>query len=399
MKGSKREEVTIDQAIDQGVSIDMFNALKTALGRNPFASELQFTQLLSSHGKINSKSISATSTNDKSVKFSIDELEEPEDLKEVSYTILKQPEVVSNRFLHEQCKGEIAQKASNVATVNYDGKSAMAFGIVDHSLSLHANVESASSIALLDATRSLLCAGMDPLAVIANKGVATSETVLQKDITSVIGGFVNVTESLGLAVDLSIGKSQDLSLINDIAIVGTKIVSDSNLSLEFKQKGDLIFLFGESKDEVNSSIYLEAIHGVENTPAASFDLNKELALQEVLKTLIENKMITAAHNVARGGVFATLIEMSMPKGLGFDIEADGEVRLDAFLFGEAQGRAIVTVNEEDEDRFIEFLATIDVPSTLLGHVTKGKLVVDGEHYGFIDEAKDRYNEGLISRLK
>lgn len=399
MKGLKRVELTIDQAIDQGVSIETFNALKGAIGRNPFESELKIFHLLCSNGKISAKSIAPLSSVKKEVAFSIDTLKEPEDLKEVAYAILRQPDVISTRFLMEQCKGEIAKKASNSAVITLEGKEAMAFGMEDHALSLEANVESASAIALLDTSRNLVCSGMIPTAVIASKGVAISNTLTRKEVVQVVTGFSTVVDALGLTVEKSAGAAHDLSLINDVALVGKKISDAGQLSLEFKQKGDLIFLFGESKDDVNASVYLKAIHGKTDAPAAGYDLNKEVALQDVLITLIENGMITAAHNVSKGGVFATLIEMSMPKGLGFDIEADGDVRLDAFLFGETQGRAIVTVNEEEEDRFIEFLATIDVPSTLLGHVTKGKLVVDGEHYGFIDEAKDRYNEGLINRLK
>jgi hypothetical protein len=36
----------------------------------------------------------------------------------------------------------------------------------------------------------------------------------------------------------------------------------------------------------------------------------------------------------------------LPRGLGFDVITDSEIRPDAFLFGEAQGRVVVTVNED-----------------------------------------------------
>jgi phosphoribosylformylglycinamidine synthase len=40
-----------------------------------------------------------------------------------------------------------------------------------------------------------------------------------------------------------------------------------------------------------------------------------------------------------------------------------------------------------------------VSFTLLGHVTKGKLMVDDEHFGFITEAKDLYNNALAKHLE
>jgi phosphoribosylformylglycinamidine synthase len=35
-----------------------------------------------------------------------------------------------------------------------------------------------------------------------------------------------------------------------------------------------------------------------------------------------------------------------------------------------------------------------VSYTLLGHVTKGKMMVDDEHFGFISEAKDIFDNAL-----
>ena len=37
--------------------------------------------------------------------------------------------------------------------------------------------------------------------------------------------------------------------------------------------------------------------------------------------------------------------------------------------------------------------------TLLGHVTKGKLVVDDEHYGFVSDAKEIYDNALGELLE
>jgi phosphoribosylformylglycinamidine synthase len=90
--------------------------------------------------------------------------------------------------------------------------------------------------------------------------------------------------------------------------------------------------------------------------------------------------------------------MSMPRGLGFDIESDSEIRLDAFLFGEAQSRVVVTVTEDQEAEFIEFMTMQNTPFTLLGHVTKGKMVIDGEHYGFSHEMKPSYDNSLGEKI-
>ena len=37
--------------------------------------------------------------------------------------------------------------------------------------------------------------------------------------------------------------------------------------------------------------------------------------------------------------------------------------------------------------------------TLLGHVTKGKMMVDDEHFGFITEAKELFNNALGKKIE
>jgi phosphoribosylformylglycinamidine synthase len=86
--------------------------------------------------------------------------------------------------------------------------------------------------------------------------------------------------------------------------------------------------------------------------------------------------------------------MSLNRNLGFEIVTDSEIREDAFLFGEGQGRVVVTVTEDEEDEFLEHMIASKVNLTLLGHVTKGKMVVDDDHYGFVNEAKEVYENAL-----
>lgn len=90
--------------------------------------------------------------------------------------------------------------------------------------------------------------------------------------------------------------------------------------------------------------------------------------------------------------------MGLPSGLGFDILTDSEIRLDAFLFGESQSRVLVTVSEDDEDEFLKIASKSDLPFLMLGHVTRGKMVVDDEHYGFIEEAREIYDFAIAREM-
>src|SRR5690554_6600099 len=174
------------------------------------------------------------------------------------------------------------------------------------------------------------------------------------------------------------------------------IVDDKKktMSLDFKNKGDLIFIIGEAVECIASSEYLYSYHGIKASPAPYFNMDKEFEMQELVKTIIQKDLVNAVHDCSKGGIFIALTEMAMPNELGFDIVTDAEIREDAFLFGEATGRVLVGVNEESEEDFIEFMMHCGVNFTLLGHVTQGKMVVDDDHFGFIQAAKKSYDKAL-----
>ena len=60
---------------------------------------------------------------------------------------------------------------------------------------------------------------------------------------------------------------------------------------------------------------------------------------------------------------------------------------------------MVTVTEDAEQDFIEFMLESGTNFTLLGHVTKGKFMIDEDHYGFCHELKDIYDSSLEQYLE
>ena len=72
------------------------------------------------------------------------------------------------------------------------------------------------------------------------------------------------------------------------------------------------------------------------------------------------------------------------------------MRKDAFLFGEAQSRVIVTVPVA---KVKEFEAAVgSFPAEKIGVVSSGEIVVDGDFWGTIDWWKDRYDEAIENYL-
>jgi phosphoribosylformylglycinamidine synthase len=157
-------------------------------------------------------------------------------------------------------------------------------------------------------------------------------------------------------------------------------------------------LIGESQNDIASSEYLAGYHKIEASPAPYFDMDEESNVQSVVAELIKKELIVSAHDCADGGLFISLLESAMPKGLGFRVNLNADIRKDAFLFGEAQGRVVVSVPQALFEDFMEFISEKDVPYSALGYVTAGDILIDDEDWGSASEFQTPYETILEKKL-
>ena len=203
--------------------------------------------------------------------------------------------------------------------------------------------------------------------------------------TPVTGGNVSFYNQTSIE-----GRTEPVFPTPVIGMLGIVREKEHSMSLDFKEKGDVIFLIGKSENDVAGSQYLKTVHGIGESPAPCFDLDYEYRIQEAIKGIIQGRMIRSAHDVSDGGLYITLVESAFLRNLGFDITSPAEIRKDAFLFGEAQSRVVVTVNQAMETEFIDYMMEQDLHFSALGHVTKGELRVDDVSFGFINDVKKAY---------
>ena len=86
--------------------------------------------------------------------------------------------------------------------------------------------------------------------------------------------------------------------------------------------------------------------------------------------------------ISEKGIFETLVEACTLNKLGFDITTDSECESEEeFLYEATPYVAIISVNEDQEDEFVETLYKNKIDVMLLGEVTKRKMLVDGDSYG------------------
>ena len=349
-------------------------------------------------------------------KFNIDSITEPTDLVEVAKYLAGHENIASKRWVYEQYDSMVGTVnmstnfPTDAAIVNLKGTDkALAMTVDCNARMVNADPEEGCAMAVAEAARNIVCSGGVPSAITncLNFGNPYNPEVYWQ----FVGAIKGMSKAcLKFKTPVTGG---NVSFYNQSAIEGTEvpvfptptigmlgIVKDKKhiTSLAFKGKSDLIYLIGESKNDISSSEYLASFHGVKESSAPDFDLDVEYDMQQTLINLIRKGTIESAHDVADGGLFMTLLESSFTNNLGFEIIGSSEVREDAFLFGEAPSRVVVSVTETGEDAFLDALKDSKTPFMLLGHVTQGKLVIDDKDFGMIADYKEIYNNSLAEKL-
>jgi phosphoribosylformylglycinamidine synthase len=349
-----------------------------------------------------------------SQKFSIDSIQEPTDLKEVAKTLLSHPNIASKKWVYEQYDSMVGTATmsvnmpSDAAIVNVKGTNrALALTVDCNSRYVNADPEKGASIAVAEAARNIVCSGAKPLAITNCLNFGNPY------VPEVYWQFVKAIQGMGAACK-AFGTpvtGGNVSFYNQtqvgsetipvfptptIGMLGLLENKAHQMGLAFQKVDDLIYLIGESRNDINSSQYLVSLHHVKNSPAPYFNMEEELDMQHAVLNLIENGLVLSAHDVSDGGLFTTLAESAFVNKLGFKITSDDSVRNDAFLFGESQGRVVVSVSPGKEEEFVEFMALTDVPFSLIGSVTSSAILVDEESWGNMEEFEQGYQNSLAA---
>ena len=343
------------------------------------------------------------------LKFTINSVPEPADLKAVAAHLVSHPNIASKRWVTDQYDSMIGtatmttNRPCDAAVVAVKGTDkAIALTIDCNARYVYADPQKGCAIAVAEAARNITCAGGEPVAITnclnfgnpyvpevywqfvsAIKGMSEACTKFQTPVTGGNVSFYNQSSDEGPVFPTP-----------TIGMLGVLDDKNALMTSNFKAEGDLIYLIGESQNDIASSQYLASFHNITVAPAPYFDLEKEYDMHQVVKQLIKEQLIQSAHDVADGGLYIALLESAMPNGLGFEIESEADMRKDAFLFGEAQGRVVVSVKPEQQEAFIELLATSTTEFSLLGTVTSGALLVDEEPFGTVTDATSVYQNVL-----
>ena len=349
-------------------------------------------------------------------KFDINNVSIPFDIVDIAHQIISLPNICSKKWIYEQYDSMVGtvnmttNNPSDAAVVNLKGTNkSLAFSVDCNSRYVKADPQVGCEIAVAEAARNIVCSGAKPTAVTncLNFGNPYDPEVYWQFVGS-IQGMTNACKKFKTPVT-----GGNVSFYNQtskpdsvepcfptptIGMLGVMQNKKHFTTLDFKNEKDLIFLLGPSKDDISSSEYLVNILNIENSSVPYFDIEIEHQLHEVMNLLIKSDFLESAHDVSEGGLFTSLVESLMPRGLGCEIYTDQLFRQDAYLFGESQSRILVSINPKNKREFKKILKKFKFPFYELGYVSNDKVLIDDIDFGNIKLLKEKYNTALEKKI-
>ncbi len=169
-----------------------------------------------------------------------------------------------------------------------------------------------------------------------------------------------------------------------VAMVGLVEKPEHVTTQWFKDEGDAIILLGEVVDKndpllgLGGSAYLQRIHGMKTGTPPRCNLETEKNLHLGLRALIYSGVVKSAHDCSEGGLAVALSECGISQqvaretprliGAQVDLSALADSRLDALLFGETQGRIIISVAPVQAGKILAQAKILGIPAMQLGVV-------------------------------
>ncbi len=262
-------------------------------------------------------------------------------------------------------------------------------------------------LALAEAYRNVAAAGARPLAVTdcLNFGSPEDPGVMWQ-FEQAVSGLADGCRELGIPV--TGGNVSFYNQTGDVAIHPTTVAGVLGVIEDVAERvpsgwrtvGCPVFLLGVTRDELAGSEWAWAEHGHLGGQPPTVDLAGERALAEVLLAGAADGTLVAARDLSDGGLAQALAEASLRYGVGVRVYLDQACARDGLspfeaLWSESASRALVAVQQGDQDRLAQLCVLHGLPLVRLGiTIDDPELSVEGLFRVPLDEVRAAHEATL-----
>ena len=351
----------------------------------------------------------------------LESLEDPgDDHNPALMTLLASPTIGSKRWVVRQYDHMVRTN-----TINFPGHGAGVVRIKGTDRALAMSVDGngrygyldpyrGAMLAVAEAARNVACAGARPLGATNCLNFGNPERPpIMWQFAKAVEGIGDACRALNVPItggNVSLYNETDGSAIYPtpiIGVVGLLEHADRVVSRRFRQAGDAIILLGDDRGELGGTEYLKAVHGLVRGAPPVLDLDAERALQALLVSLADARLLRSAHDCSDGGLAVTIAECCFDTGgLGAEARIDADhisrresIDAAAALFGESASRVVVSVAPEHVARVLERARNGNVAVRMIGRVGGSRLRIDVGGEPAIDVAVDAAERAWSSAIE
>jgi phosphoribosylformylglycinamidine synthase len=342
----------------------------------------------------------------KADELDFDAFTAPESNADALRELLETPDLASKRWIWQQydhmVMGDtIGRPGSDAGVVRIHGTSkALAVTTDCTPRYCKADPYEGGKQAVAETWRNITATGAMPLAITNCLNFGNPEK------PAIMGQFVGCIEGMAeacVALDYPV-VSGNVSLYNEtngqavlptpaIGGVGLLANADQRVSIAFPAEGQTLIVIGDTKGHLGQSLYARELCGREDGAPPHVNLTIERHNGDLVRELILNGAATACHDVSGGGLLVAVAEMAMAARMGATLDFyPGDMPSYAFLFGEDQGRYVITTPEPE--LVMEEAAVAGVSATVIG-VTGGDVLKISEADSISVAALTEAHEGWL----
>ena len=346
----------------------------------------------------------------------------PNDFNSVLKKLLDHPTIASKRWIWEKYDHMVRTDTvflpgHDAALIRIKGtQKGIAVSTDCNALYCYLDPFEGGKIAVAEAARNVVCSGAVPLGVTncLNFGNPMKPEIFWQFHQSV-NGIIAACKALKTPVtggNVSFYNESPAGAIYPtptIGMVGLLEDIHHRVPSHFQNEHDLIFILGDTFNEIGGSHYLMVAHGLKKGLPPRLDLDREVALQELLLEASRRGVLASCHDLSEGGLGVAMAEACMGKNLGavadnVELLQRGEtlrkntLRDDALYFGESQSRALISIRARYKEEIIRMAQNHNVPVYQIGKVGGADLVMGDKIKVKVKELAEVYESAIPKRL-
>ncbi|APA95439.1 Phosphoribosylformylglycinamidine synthase [Nocardia seriolae] len=316
-------------------------------------------------------------------------LNRPETGDELRDTLLKMlasPQLCSRKWITEQydryVRGNtVLAENADAGVIRIDEETGRGIALATDASGRYTKLDpyTGAQLALAEAFRNVAVTGATPKAVTncLNFGSPEDPGVMWQ-FQQAVRGLADGCAALGIPVtggNVSFYNQTGQTAILPTPVVGVLgVIDDVHRRIPTglgTEPGETLILLGETRDELDGSIWAQVEHDHLGGLPPQVDLAREQLISEILVSGSRDGMISAAHDISEGGLIQTVVEAALAGETACRILLPEGADPFVTLFSESAGRVLVAVPRSEETRFSKMCDARGLPWVRIGVVDDG----------------------------